>query len=304
LNPNRPSLIISATDYSDNSNDTDIFTFTREDFEDKLYSNIGTFELGRAVAASSAYPGFFNYSTLAVWTPDADRPEKYKHLFDGGASDNLAVAGLEKSLRASLLPDRAQPRQLIFLVVDAQNGFGGVSADQPDPRNTVLGIVDLNFLDAYDTLMERTYASTLSYLPERLKLNLRVPIDPTHVHVEHVALLTLNRQWFGYGETSGTGGLLGQSDTLVGTATYVRRPSNDPYGVHKSLLWRKIKRIDTGYGLANRQQACLRAAAYLLVRDKVDDLTALLNLAPSAPTISARAENFQQQYNTCVLPIR
>jgi predicted acylesterase/phospholipase RssA len=302
LNPTRPALIISATDYSESSVDTDVFTFTKDEFERTLDSDLSTFELGRAVAASSAYPGFFNYSTLTVWNTHGEEPEvsEYKHVFDGGASDNLALAGLENSLRRTLLSNRAVPDQLIFLSVDAQNGFTGVNATAPDPRNTILRIVDLNFLDAYDTLMERGYALTLDYLPERLKINLPVAIDPDTIHMEHIGLLTLNRQWFGYGRSSRGPEWIGSPG---GVARYVKRPPHDPYRNHKTLLWQEIKKIETGYGLTEQEQACLRAAAYLLVNDKAVGIQELLDLAPSSAA-GEREANFQKQYNLCVAEMR
>ena len=83
--------------------------------------------------------------------------------------------------------------------------------------------------------------------------------------------------------------------------SYVDRPEHDPYTLHKSTLWPSIKKIETGYGLSELEQACLRAAAYLLVDDKAGELSVLLDLTPDVPTANARKDNFDQQYMTCVL---
>ena len=114
----RPFILINATDMGLRTQ----FTFT-QDFFDLLYSDLSTYPLGYAVAASSAFPGAFaalllkNYeqgpdfaldASLTQWLDSKqlgtlqynlahDRasyldPEKiFVHLVDGGVSDNLGL---------------------------------------------------------------------------------------------------------------------------------------------------------------------------------------------------------------------
>lgn len=120
-----PFVIISATDMSSGSR----FDFTQETF-DLICSDLGTFPISRAVAASSAVPLVFspvtlwNYAGTCGYTvPDSlrqaaestprsrlaaasrarskellsylDRDKRpYIHLLDGGLADNLSIRGL------------------------------------------------------------------------------------------------------------------------------------------------------------------------------------------------------------------
>ncbi len=114
----RPFILINATDMGLRTQ----FSFT-QDFFDLIYSDLSTYPLGYAVAASSAFPGAFaalllkNYeqgpdfeldASLTQWLDSKqlgtlqynlahDRasyldPEKlFVHLVDGGVSDNLGL---------------------------------------------------------------------------------------------------------------------------------------------------------------------------------------------------------------------
>lgn len=150
----RPFVLINATDMARTSR----FEFTQDQF-DLLCSDIATYKVSRAVAASSALPVVFSPITLANYagqcgfrTPqwmtralrdrhdhvrryaiasdlytylDADK-RKYVHLLDGGLSDNL---GLRAMLDRLTLADpteladyfkRHNLRRLVRIVVNAQ----------------------------------------------------------------------------------------------------------------------------------------------------------------------------------------
>src|SRR5438128_1804947 len=117
----RPFLMINATDMSLGSR----FEFTQEQF-DLLCSDLSSFSLGRAVAASSAFPVLLSPITLRNYAGRCDSPEPdwiktaladtsastrrrnqalearayldsanrpFIHLLDGGLADNLGLRG-------------------------------------------------------------------------------------------------------------------------------------------------------------------------------------------------------------------
>lgn len=150
----RPFIVINATDMAR----TNRFEFTQDQF-DPLCSDLGSYKVSRAVAASSAVPVVFSPITLRnyagrcgfeepAWmrTALSDRHKsirryalvadlrtyldsdkrKYLHLIDGGLSDNL---GLRFALDRLTLTDATQLaeayhwteiRRLVQIVVNAQ----------------------------------------------------------------------------------------------------------------------------------------------------------------------------------------
>jgi hypothetical protein len=74
LNPTRPYLLVNATTAADQDapgiNAADeyafgsVFTFTEEDFRDRIHSDIHSYSLARAVMASSSFPLIFPSQTL------------------------------------------------------------------------------------------------------------------------------------------------------------------------------------------------------------------------------------------------
>ena len=161
LNPQRPFLIINATDNtrqatkdirSDNLNLD--FTFTDKHFS-KIKSSLAQYPIANAVMASSAFPAAFNYNTLRNYSADEKR---YVHLFDGGTSDNLGLSALEKILSKIDPPSKRQPDKqikLLVILIDAYRPTRGKSSRDPDPRSVFDFILDSNFIDAYDTLMAK-----------------------------------------------------------------------------------------------------------------------------------------------------
>lgn len=151
LNPERPYLIINATNATANSEENklfgNVFTFTQEDFSEHLNSDIGSYSLGRAVMASAAFPGAFNYMTLRDFRPQHGRRKRYMHVFDGGNADNLGL----NSAKRVILQNHAGYDKVIVILVDAHIESVGVPADRPDVRNFLL---DLNFLSTFDTLLD------------------------------------------------------------------------------------------------------------------------------------------------------
>jgi predicted acylesterase/phospholipase RssA len=168
INPERPIVVIDATNFTEDR-PRDTFTFTEWDFGDNLRSDICKYELGRAIAASSAYPAFFNYTTLSQFKADGDGSvvDGYVHLFDAGASDNLAITGMVSAIQNLAVGVGGSTDSATILVIDAQNGFGGRTRKISDPRTPLDRIVDKNFYDVYDTLMAANYSSMLRHLVEQ-----------------------------------------------------------------------------------------------------------------------------------------
>ena len=150
----RPFLIINSTDMSLGRS----FSFTQSYF-DMLYSDLGEYPVGYAVAASGAFPGVFppltlqNYDNkkdyeLPDWAQNKDKPHDghtirhpthkalksyirpgrpYIHLIDGGVSDNLGLIPVIMALDGTassedILPQRAGERiqKIVIMTVNAR----------------------------------------------------------------------------------------------------------------------------------------------------------------------------------------
>lgn len=156
----RPLVFINATDLQFG----DRFEFTQDQF-DHLCSDLETFPLARAVAASMAVPLLL--SPVTLWNHRAhcaqppERPalasrvhaSPYVHLVDGGLADNTGVrapleiigarGGIVGSARAAGFRG---VRRRVFIVVNAQLAHGGdaaQSADTPGLLGQLRSVVDV-----------------------------------------------------------------------------------------------------------------------------------------------------------------
>jgi len=178
LNPTRPYLLINATTAADQDapgiNAADeyafgsVFTFTEQDFRDRINSDIGRYSLARAVMASSAFPLVFPSQTLqdhragALQTYCQDNREgelkctnkQYLHVFDGGNSDNLGLKSIKRALFQMEVDGRLTHDRIIVLLVDAFTRPHGASRLNPDPRGPVGLLLDVNLSDAVDSLLQ------------------------------------------------------------------------------------------------------------------------------------------------------
>ena len=170
LNPLRPNLIINATagSYSDGGqvHFGDVFSFTDEDFR-RICSSVDTYSVARAVMASATFPGAFNFMTLRDFgarctLPDEARDDgrrRYLHVFDGGNSDNLGLSSVRRVIWEALQEDangdlHLPYRNVVVIQVDAFIHSPGADPFKSDARNLVDFVVDLNFIDATDSLLE------------------------------------------------------------------------------------------------------------------------------------------------------
>lgn len=160
LNPERPYLIINATDGNENVNSEkhfgNIFTFTREDFEEKLKSDISNYSVARAVMASAAFPGAFNYMTLKDYRDPTAKDKRYLHVFDGGNADNLGLESIKRIITAEEAKGRNKRfKHYIVILVDSFKDMAGIDRNVCDPRSLISYAVDMNFMDSFDSLLQK-----------------------------------------------------------------------------------------------------------------------------------------------------
>lgn len=153
LRPNRPRLLINATDMQSGR----AFLFDNSDF-DLINSNLDNYSLAHAVAASSAVPAVLDPITLRDYSTSY---AQYNHLVDGGVVDNLGVQTLVNSYAAETqTQNNPYPNGAIFIVIDA-----GTPANSKLNSKPVLGGVE-NLLASLDVsssiLLNRTGSATLS----------------------------------------------------------------------------------------------------------------------------------------------
>ncbi len=153
LNPQRPYLILNATNNTEHAGGTRVFCFTKE-FFDKIESSIDRYSLAHAVMASAAFPAVFQSVTLKDYS---QKDDWYVHLFDGGASDNLGITALREIVKERT--DKNSKK--LIIVIDAHKANYGKDPRDPDPRSLLDYYIDSNFIDAYQTLMaELSYGKT------------------------------------------------------------------------------------------------------------------------------------------------
>jgi predicted acylesterase/phospholipase RssA len=166
LNPARPNLVLNATIGSRSYDDLGraktfgtVFTFTHEDFARKVNSDIARYELARAVMASATFPAVFSYMHLGdhyerYACPEDGKPCSYVHVFDGGTSDNLGLLSVKRVLLANGAAALRDYARVVVILVDAYRPSLGADPRSPDTRGAIGHVVDTNFLDATDSLLE------------------------------------------------------------------------------------------------------------------------------------------------------
>ncbi len=186
LNPDRPNLVLNATVGSSGGKlDTErakifgtVFTFTEEDFRRKLHSKVADYDLSRAVMASATFPGAFNFMTLRNFKdssdPNAHDSAPYLHLFDGGNSDNLGLLSVSRTLLHEDAALLNKYKKVVVILVDAYRRSLGAPSDEANPRGILSYVVDTNFIDSTDALLEANRAHLIQrYFSRSLALHLR-----------------------------------------------------------------------------------------------------------------------------------
>lgn len=152
INPERPYLILNATNGS-NGHFGKVFTFTTDEFK-KICSDLGSYDLSRAVMATASFPAVFNYMTLYDYSEGGQcnahrQPQRYVHVFDGGNSDNLGLT----SVRKAITINKDCYKRIVVILVDAHIPSRGIDTGVPDARHYLDYAVDFNFLDSTDSLL-------------------------------------------------------------------------------------------------------------------------------------------------------
>lgn len=130
LRPDRPHLLINATDLQSGKR----FIFCNESFDD-LNSDLSKFPIARAVAASSAVPVLLHQLTLKDYTTSFNQ---YRHLIDGGVSDNLGARTLVETFSAQVAQAKARgesdpyPNGAILIFIDATVAYDARLSDKAD----------------------------------------------------------------------------------------------------------------------------------------------------------------------------
>ncbi len=118
LLPDRPRLLINSTDLQSGRR----FVFCNNTF-DRMNTDLSKYPIAYAVAASSSVPVVLHQVTLRDFSTEF---KQYRHLIDGGVTDNLGIETLVETFRAqeeaaaaAHLPD-PYPNGAVFVVVDAR----------------------------------------------------------------------------------------------------------------------------------------------------------------------------------------
>ena len=168
LNPERPYLILNTAESTENEYVNGkikkhfgcIFTFTKEDFEIKLNSDINKFPLAKAVVASAAFPAALNNITLRDYSESQSNSKKYRHFFDGGNVDNLGLTTIQKVIQIN----KENYDRFVVILVDAFTEPTGASKDRADTRELYFfeRFIDLNFLYTFDSLLTKNRKRVLN----------------------------------------------------------------------------------------------------------------------------------------------
>ena len=187
----RPALIITATDLSLGTR----FEFTEHQFH-QICSNIETFPLAIAVAASNSVPILFTPITLKNYAGScpAEPPpgsggapnpyhdiqaRPYIHLVDGGLADNLGIKPIVESIASSggltrSLQSRGVRgiRKLVFLNVDAGRRIS-LAADRVDSVPSSIEVargIQFGLLSHYATETHDAFAEEIEKWRHELRI--------------------------------------------------------------------------------------------------------------------------------------
>ena len=191
IDPARPYLILNATNateqtlgraaHPDEMPFGSVFTFTQDDFNSQLGSDIGSYSVSRAVMASGAFPVVFPAMSLCDFRDPAPtaghtasdcKPQHYLHVFDGGNADNLGLKSVKRVLLQQFADGRLKDEYdaVVVVLVDAYATPSGISRGKYDPRELIDFVVDTNVTDAVDSLLRTNRFNLLKEFSEgRLK---------------------------------------------------------------------------------------------------------------------------------------
>ena len=268
LRPDRPRLLINATDLQSGRR----FVFTDESF-DQLNSDLSKYPIAYAVAASAAVPVILHPVTLRDYSTSFPQ---YRHLIDGGVSDNLGIQTLLETYAAQLAVARREhradpyPNGAVFIVVDAHTQFNAELSSKSDvgtieSLKTALGLTSTS-------LLNRVSSATLT------DIILRSSPDGATARQMREAIHELTDN--GYLEMRDRTG----HDVRV---VYLSLSQvNDLHELPFGSFSESLNTIATYFNITDREAYHLYQAADLLVREKFEDrlrqIVADLNRAAAA----------------------
>lgn len=152
IGKDRPYLILNSTNATaEHDMFGQSFTFTQEDFNRCLDSDINEYSIARAVMASASFPAAFNSMTLLNYKNHDNEPH-YIHVFDGGNVDNLGLKSVERIFN-TMEQKGIDYKTVVVILVDAYTDAAGIHETLADPRSGLDFFVDSNFIDATDSLL-------------------------------------------------------------------------------------------------------------------------------------------------------
>lgn len=154
LRADRPRLLINATDLQSGK----AFVFCNESF-DQINSDLATYPIAYAVAASSAVPVLLHQVTLQDFSTTF---KQYRHLVDGGVVDNLGVKTLVETYRSHVQSSNgaAYPNGAVFIVLDARTQYDARISSRGD--TTFLESISFSAGLSSTVLINRASSATLA----------------------------------------------------------------------------------------------------------------------------------------------
>ena len=292
LNPERPYLIINSTNatggYSAGAGGDgfpfgSVFTFTTEDFRDRIGSDLSTYSVARAVMASASFPIVFANMTLRDYRPRPDEDKRYVHVFDGGNSDNLGLATLKRVLLEAALDGRiANYDRVVVISIDAYTRPAGTPSAKADSRGDFFSFfLDTNLSSAIDSLLQANRANNLEQFRNRA-FTWKECDDQLRTYPKRLcdAIEKLGRS---------LDDRLGLAKRLVFYHIGFDDAGDAPFedvdkdGKPVSIkLTERLDRIPTSLKISDPDQRAIDAAVDLIVNDRNDCLRAIRDIAGGA----------------------
>jgi len=253
LRADRPRLLINTTDLQSGRR----LVYSNESF-DQLNSDLAKYPLAYAVAASSSIPVVLHPVTLRDYST---RFPQYRHVIDGGITDDLGVESLLDAYSGQLAAAKSAghadpyPNGAVFIVVDAGTRFNAELSSESDVgalenlkigaalttksmirRVSLANMSDLIVRGAADKLTAKELRADISQLIDTGYLSME------DIHGHNVRVIHLS---------------LGQVNEL----------QNLPFENFSTSL----NNIGTYFNITDREAYRLYQAAELLVRDKFEE---------------------------------
>jgi predicted acylesterase/phospholipase RssA len=252
LRPDRPRLLINATDLQSGRR----FVFCDETFNE-LNSDLSKYPLAYAVAASAAVPVVLHPVTLRDYSTTF--PE-YRHLIDGGVTDNLGIQTLLDTFAGQMIAARAAgradpfPNGAIFIVIDAHTRFNAELASQGD----------VGILDSLKTSLGLTSNQLVNRISTASLSDIIVRSAPDDTTAREIRKQIRDLNQAGYLDARDRHGHRVQVIYL--SLDQVNNLPNLPFGNFSESL----NSIATYFNISNQEAYHLYEAAELLVRDKFE----------------------------------